>query len=292
MATPQPKEIKDDIPLDLADKVPIIQNNDEVMLTLLSMNKGDVSVSTRDGKIVQIFSDIISLKSPVFRKMFSHKFIENTEKKIDLSKYSHVSVYNFFKNIYGNGKLIFDPLSFDDKFQLLDLFHVYQFNTLYDSLIMYLINESKDHLVKILNFCMDYPVITEKIKNHCIDYLSKRMVEKVLTTKRMCFDSLKPGQGKRPQTDIYPYCCQHFDISENGPLSKIVAGMIPEEKKHACISITFSTDEMKGKSYTDCFTKNCCLHREKPIGEGINIYEILQNIPESIKERVLADIFT
>ncbi|AYV83217.1 MAG: hypothetical protein Hyperionvirus5_23 [Hyperionvirus sp.] len=281
----------------------VITDNNQILLLLLSQKKGDITVLTKDSHL-KIFSEIIAFKSPFFKKMFQSIFLEAQEKIINLQSYSYEAVYEFFANVYFfTGCQYQEHLTLEQKLEVLSLFHSYQFEKYYNFLEAHImeIYTKGTEIISLLDTIKYFPIITDKIKLHCIDLIKKMILQRIHLTKPYCYDSLKPGTADRDSKDIYPYCCKHFGTKETSHLSKIYV------KRNAIRTILGETGKFIGKptciyktmhpsmvpdTFESTFRVFCCTHGPLSETSSTDVSNIFEAIPNDLKETLLKEILT
>ncbi|AYV83296.1 MAG: hypothetical protein Hyperionvirus5_102 [Hyperionvirus sp.] len=279
----------------------IYDYGDELLLHHFRLSLGDIEVVASDGSL-RIDSNILSLKSIYFQKMFKHDFAEKKEKRIHMSKYNLEVLNTFFSNIYyGIDYYEFDEIvlvrpSLKDKFVLLELFHIHLLETYFKRMVMIIKDDHVGDLGEIGQLCEIYGEIAGDIRKFCVERIVKIGRCRIRKEFVACFDDLIPGKSIRKVDDKGGYCCKHFK-----PLNTVEIGMkfphldkvytVRKERGDqtipTCIVVHDKNSVPKGGYYY--YKDNCCEHGER--ADTSDFPKLLKDIPQTMRDEVMEELF-
>ncbi|AYV83222.1 MAG: hypothetical protein Hyperionvirus5_28 [Hyperionvirus sp.] len=275
-------------------------DGNELLLDHFRSSLGDTTVVASDGSLI-VDSNILSMKSIYFRKMFLHEFAEKKEKRIHMTKYNLVILNAFFSNIYcGTGyyEALYKPdrPNLKEKFELLELFHSHLLDDFFEKMKILIKDDHATHMAEITQLCEIYPTISEDIHNFCVDRIIKLAEMRIGKIFVPCFDDLVPGKSARKFDDTEGYCCKHFkpltasEISIRYPhLKQSYTKHHFKKDKGIITCIILNNLDKSDPSYDYYFKDNCCEHGIR--ADTTDFAALFKDIPGAMRDEVIAKLF-
>ncbi|AYV81620.1 MAG: hypothetical protein Harvfovirus46_3 [Harvfovirus sp.] len=275
-----------------------------LLVKLFRLSLGDMEVITMDGTI-KVDSNVLSLRSLYFRKMFKQDFAEKNEKKIYMQKYNSQVMMLFFSAIYYgrdyfdtgcNSDLLYTPV-LAEKFELLELFHSHLLVNHYEEMIVSIKSDYGLNVVEITNLCEINPQISETIRKFCVERIMKLMETRLVKKFVSCFDDLIPGKNCRKVDDVGGYCCKHFkplssmEIMARYPHLKVQyaqTGLIEGQVRTTCILMNHTQTDLHQADWL--FKDNCCEHGAR--ADKTDVAVLLKSIPVGIRDEILEKLLS